>query len=604
MKHWMLGMMITLGLGISVLAKEPEQPVDWPAFLAQNDLVWTNGIPDTWGECAFIANGLTGASIYRLPGEEWVLRWELGRTDVAAEYVLPKVDWTMPRVPIGNVLLKPRGDVKKATMRMDIWNAEARGTIETSKGVIRWRSFIERETNVLVIDLQATGGERGVVPEMKEQWGISPRIIDSHTPISEIDPDLLPPKPYRKKMGDTTVVVQPLLKTGAHATAFKAVRGRQGSTRFLLSIGKFYEANVSREKSIEKAKDEAVGALRKAQAENAKNLTKRHRAWWHNYLKQAWINLPNDPQWEQFYWLQIYKFGAASRADYPIVMDNVGPWFTQVGWPGTWWNMNVETAYQLQFSGNRMEVGRVLVNTLDHFFKTGRLNSRKIPDAICLTRSTGYNMLNAPGSTYELGNMAWTLHSYWKYWRYSMDNQVGRNLFPMLKANINYYLGVMERDDQGRIHLPPSVSPEYSNDRFKDTNYSLQTFDWLLRTALDFNQRFHFDDPAAKTWQDALDHLRRFPALPAPHHQPRHGRRCRRDIQEIGRPLVEHAPVFAGLFLHRRRVHVCHPRRRRYRPGKTRSDAREQLPLWPAPSPQQNGRNVEHHVSRRGRPRD
>jgi hypothetical protein len=120
-------------------------------------------------------------------------------------------------------------------------------------------------------------------------------------------------------------------------------------------------------------------------------------------------------------------------------------------------------------------------------------------------------MSDSYGSTYELGNMAWTLHSYWKYWRYSMDEQVGRNLFPMLKANINYYLGVMERDDQGRIHLPPYISPEYSNDRYKDTNYSLQTFDWLLRTALDFNQRFQFNDPAAKTWQETLDHLRQFP---------------------------------------------------------------------------------------------
>ena len=175
--------------------------VDWESFLQKNDLVWDEGIGDTWGDSAFIANGLTGASIYGLPGDEWTLRWELGRTDVAAEYSIPKVDWSIPRVPIGNVLLKPSGMVQQSDMRLDLWNAEARGSITTDKGAIAWRSFIERESNVVVIETKSTDQEKELALSLAEQWAISGRISHTNTDPLSLDPKHLPPKPYREQVG-------------------------------------------------------------------------------------------------------------------------------------------------------------------------------------------------------------------------------------------------------------------------------------------------------------------------------------------------------------------------------------------------------------------
>ncbi|VGO15381.1 hypothetical protein PDESU_03964 [Pontiella desulfatans] len=507
--------------------KDPRSPdIKWPLFMAEQDLVWEDGVGDTWGDSAFIANGLTGASIYRKPGDDWVLQWELGRTDVAAEFHIPNIDWSIPRVPIGSILLDPIGTVKKASMRLDIWNAEARGRIDSDEGRIYWRSFIERESNVVVVEMRGTGGEKGLPLGLAEKWSISPRIMTTGTDPATLPLEQLPPRPYREQRGDLTVVVQSLTEHGAHATAFVNIPGKKGRNTFLLSVGKAYAPEKPQADNIEMAVAEAVSAIQGARADGVEALSKRHREWWHRYMQQAFVEVDGDDFWEQFYWLQIYKFGGASRADLPILTDNMGPWFTQCGWPGTWWNLNIQLSYFPAFSGNRLDVGRSMITAIDHFDQLGRFNSAVNPDAITWTRTSTYNLIRREGGdTYELGNLTWALHNYWRYWKYSMDETVGRNLFALLRKNINYYFDVMSEDTDGTIHLPPMVSPEYN---FKDepeergwamerpglladTNYSLQLFDWGLGTLFELNERFGMNDPMVGTWADAKKRLRPFP---------------------------------------------------------------------------------------------
>ncbi len=507
--------------------KDPQKPdIKWPLFMAAQDLVWEDGVGDTWGDAAFIANGLTGASIYRKPGDEWMLQWELGRTDVAAEFHIPSIDWSIPRVPIGSILLDPSGKVKKANMRLDIWNAEARGRIDSDKGRIYWRSFVEREANVIVVESRATGGEKGLALGVAEQWSISPRIITTQTDPATLPADQLPPKPYREQRGDLTVVIQPLTKHGAHATAFVNIPGKKGRNTFLLAVGKAYEPTKSQEDNIALAVKEAVDAVERARTEGIPALSKRHREWWHNYMQQSFVEVEGDDFWEQFYWLQIYKFGGAARSELPIMIDNMGPWFTQCGWPGTWWNLNIQLSNLPSFTANQLEQGSYFTHMIDHYDAKGTFNSANNPDAITWPRTSTYNMIRREGGdTYELGNLTWALQHYWRFWKYSMDESIGRKLFALLKKNMNYYFDVMNEDADGTIHLPPMVSPEYNfrtepEERgyqmqrpglLADTNYSLQLFAWGLDALLDLNERFGLNDPMAVKWADAKKRLRPFP---------------------------------------------------------------------------------------------
>ncbi len=484
--------------------------VDWAAFLADCDLDWAAGVGTRWGESAFIADGQTGASIYGMADDPDVLRWELGRTDVAAHFRLPP-DWCDPRLPIGNVVLRACGPVTGSSMRLRLWDAEATGEIRTATGVLRWRSLVERETGVLVVQLDERDVGETAEIGFEPEWSVSAMAVSRGVDFEALPEGQRPPRPYREDAGDVAVVVQPLTVHGAHASAWCVESAGPGCRVLYLAVRPRYRPEGSREQDCRDARADAVSAVRAARAEGVETLLARHRRWWHDYLSQAWVSLPQDPTWEKFYWIQIYKFGCASRADVPIITDNLGPWYTACQWAGTWWNLNVQLSYYPAFSANRLDVGRSLVTAMDHYFETGSMRVPGNPEAITMDRTSSYD--GCGGETYEIGNLTWCLHNYWRFWKYSQDEAVGRQLARLLKADVNYYLDVLiERD--GRLHVPTSASPEYPGGPWEDTGYSLQLLRWALGTLLDFDTRFGLQDPLVPRWRDTLQRLADVPVGP------------------------------------------------------------------------------------------
>ena len=94
----------------------PDVPADvWPEFMQRHDLLWTV-LPGDWTESALLGNGLHGTSIF---GDvDGGLRWDVGRHDV--------VDYRS-RIAIGLFAMPPAGPADAFRMRLDLWNAEARG---------------------------------------------------------------------------------------------------------------------------------------------------------------------------------------------------------------------------------------------------------------------------------------------------------------------------------------------------------------------------------------------------------------------------------------------------------------------------------------------
>ena len=68
----------------------PATRIDWPAFLARHDLIWSRQ-PRRWGESAFIGNGTLGATVFT---EGDTLGWTINRTDVVHdESRFPQAWW-------------------------------------------------------------------------------------------------------------------------------------------------------------------------------------------------------------------------------------------------------------------------------------------------------------------------------------------------------------------------------------------------------------------------------------------------------------------------------------------------------------------------------
>lgn len=481
--------------------------VDWPAFMAQNDLVWENGISPEFYDGAFIGDGMQGAMILRDEENGDAVRMLLGHYNAIAHSTIPKWEYCNSRVFAGNIMIVPAGGEVKHTMRLDLWNATARGTITTNSGTIAWQAINERKHRVFVVKTKAAGGEKETVPTIREEWGISPRFL-AENKDPQTYPDFLPPKPEKRSEGAIQLVVQKLRKKGAHAVASQLLTGKDGEATLFVAIGTSHENDTT--KAADAAIADAVSRVKAAVAEGDAPIEVRHSKWWNDHLSQRFLDLPDDPEWRKFWWRQVYKFACASAEDTGLVIDTQGPWVWKSGWAAVWWNLNVQLSYYPMFAANQFDVGKSLIDGLDRIYASGALrkNAGQSP-GICLGRSAPQDGLAGWGDEY--GNLPWALQCYWRYWQHTGDDAAAKRLFPMLADSAAFLISKLEEGPDEKLHLKPSRSPEYTEELHPDANYGLMSADWNLRTLLAMNQQFGFNDPRAKEWQATLDKIVPFP---------------------------------------------------------------------------------------------
>ena len=509
-------------LTLIALQTPPATRVDWPTFLARQDLVW-HRLPAGWGESAFIGNGRLGATIDVRDG---ALGWTINRTDVVHD---------QSRYPIGRVILKTAGAVQGGTARLTLWDAEASGTVTTDRGEVRWRSFTASRPSVIVIVLEGTGGESGVALDWVPVEARPPRKVYRKDPFA---PEDLHPPPVVTRASAEITSVQSFIGGGAHAESIRgssppvplsvpergdsenalsspspAGRGgqgvRTGPRAFYISIG--YGTSGA------EAEGEARRATGDAARQGLARLEAEHRKWWHAYYPASFVTFP-DARLEAYYWIQIYKLGSAMRGDGPI-LDLNGPWFNATPWPGIWWNLNIQLTYSPLFRANRLDLAESLFRNLDRHKQAliDNVPERLRADAAAIGRSSGPDLVRPvdlataqSDAAHEMGDLPWTMYYYWLDYRYQMDDRILRErVYPLLKRAIGNYLAYVERGDDGRWHLPPTESPELAT--VPDANYDLALLTWGLETLIASAEYLRLDDPLLDRWRDVLASLTPFP---------------------------------------------------------------------------------------------
>jgi hypothetical protein len=469
--------------------------VDWPAFIARHDMVW-DGLPENFDYGAFLGNGMLGATIYQEGDNR--LRFEMGRADVTEH----RRDNS--RLPIGGLVLTTAGKIKSATMRLDLWNAEVRGTVLTDNGALDFRAFIHTEKMVLIIDVKAVDGETAAA----FAWNAA-KCTDRGREVTYKDP----PHPAARNAteGEVSVCIQGRSSGGEFATAY-AESNIPGIRRLYLSIADTFPGNT--------ASAESVAQVRQSMAADFDSLLKSHREWWNAFYPRNFVSIP-DARLESFYWIQWYKLACASRPD-SVPVDLLGPWFRKTGWPRIWWNLNIETLYLPVYTGNRLELGESFVNFIDkkrdNFFRNGK-EIWKFDDCATVPHTTNYEGLRgdgdcAPDAFINPGDFTWALHNYYLHYRYTMDHsmitdQKKHAFYPLLKGSVNLYLRILKKGEDGKLHLPVLMSPEYGN--AADNNYNLGLLRWGCQTLMDLNHRYQLNDPMVPTWEQTMKDLVAYP---------------------------------------------------------------------------------------------
>ncbi|MDF7822733.1 hypothetical protein P4B35_01805 [Pontiellaceae bacterium B12227] len=516
----MIKQIIKTMIGVVALAVLPAAAeIDLEQTLKPRNLIWENkDFSDDWENVGFIGDGQQGASILLDNVNSNDLRFLLSRYDIV-DYP-EKGYW--PRVFAGNVIISPKGTVTDRTMEQDLYTGVISGTLTTDKGSVEWKAFAERGHNVMLVGVRGQGGEAGAKPVFRAERPVDTRhYFKKHKKYEKNGWNKIPFAPEAKPMRNedgVQVLEQPMNNRGGFGVAFQGLETSNDWNWILVALSA--DPGEDQDAAIRRAADQSLVRIQTAAADGIEKLTASHVDWWKHYNEKSVLKIDEDPRWEKIYQIQLYKFGSASAENSPYLIDNQGLWPWHCGWAGTWWNLNVQLSYFPMCSANRLDAGRSMINGINRMYKDGTLHANAAHNdwpGITVGRSSDYRGRKDQGWSREFGNLAWVLNNYWKYWQYSGDDEIGRDLFPMLKDNIIFLTHFLEMKEDGKLHMQKSRSPEYENvtgdneAMREDSNYALMSLDWALRTAIEMNEELGFDDPASKDWKKTLADLTPLP---------------------------------------------------------------------------------------------
>ena len=506
--------------------------------MSQQDMTWTR-LPQTWYEAPFMGNGSMGSYICKEPGKN-AIRVDVGNSMVHDHRTDDASIYGRGRLLIGYFLLHPVGEIKSGDLRLDLWNAETTGCIRTTRGEIKLRACVTSESPYILVEAEATAGEKEFT------WKFYPENTDSPRQLNAIRKGnknhlkkdyVSNPAPQLSARNGLSLCWQPLLAGGGTATAWKEIRKENTSTLIVSNAHSFPGTE---------ALQKAETALASLQEADLPVLRKVHREWWHNYYPQSFVSLP-DKKMENFYWAQMYKLASATRTGGGL-LDNSGPWQVLTPWPNAWWNLNVQLSYWSVYPSNRLELGMPLVdaigNNLDNLINNVPEPYRK--DAAALPVATDFTLtgatVNVPGTEKkaQVGNLTWICHNLWLQYRFSMDESILRNtLYPTLRRAVNFYLPFLTEDKSGKLHLKRTYSPEYGT--AEDCNYDIALLRWGCNTLLEASRILSVDDELIPRWKQVAEHLTDYPQ------DERHDDRQGCTFQPLAPPLLASADVLSAL---------------------------------------------------------
>jgi len=496
-----------------------EGKIDWPAFMARHDMLWER-LPNTWKESPHFGNAMVGSMLYRADD---AICLQIFRADVH-DHRDDTWGWTAysrPRLQIGHFLLQPVGKLTGCKWRKDLWNAELTGTIATDRGKIRIRHFTHAVDMAIVTELTPTAGEKGCswtwhpaearttrpgYPTQESEIAAFAKNYGSHY-AGTLKVFKANPAGRLEKDGRSSVWIQDLLAGGQYATAWsEQVRG--DTRTHIASIANSYPEST--------AARTAASDVNRFLALDRSGWEQLHRDWWHTYYPRSFVTIP-DKGLESLYWQTIYRFGCTSRTGRCFV-DTPGIWSQGKSWPYFTTDWNIQSAHWSVYAANRLEQGQALVDRLhdrrEELIEAVRpVDWRE--DSAYLPLAVACDMIGNREQDmryYHLvGNLPWALNNCWSQYRYSMDDAMLREkIHPLLRRAINLYLHMVEKGADGKLHLPPTYSPETGV--YKDANFDLALFKWGCLALLKTSNRLGIDDPLVPRWKEVVRNLTDFPA--------------------------------------------------------------------------------------------
>ncbi|GMW02085.1 MAG: hypothetical protein AMXMBFR84_32210 [Candidatus Hydrogenedentota bacterium] len=273
--------------------------------------------------------------------------------------------------------------------------------------------------------------------------------------------------------------------------------------------------------------------IARTRAESALNTTSAlvssHAAWWSAYWNQSRVNIPNKVIERQYY-LDMYKFGAASRRGSPPITLQ-GPWTADDGklppWKGDYHHdLNTQLSYWPCYAGNHLEEGLAYLDWLWATRETCRAWTQRFFGMPGINVPMTADLENKPMGGWRQYTMsattgAWLAHHFYLHWQFSADAVFLRErAYPYLH-DVSVFLEAVtaKRDASGKRSLALSSSPEIHDNKpnawFSSiTNYDLALIRWCLLATAELADAVGKGDEATH-WRQVCAELPAFAVDPA-----------------------------------------------------------------------------------------
>ena len=459
-------------------------------------------LPTHYFEGPYIGNGNIGAVIWK--DENGSLLFESSRTDYYDHRndTLPLLYRTC-RLKAGNFTLSIDGTAIDGEMELDLYDAVVKGTLTTPSSTANVRIFNCDDRDVFVIELEKVKGNCDFNLSYNPYPCESPRI--DHMPHEGY---MAYPPATHESMDGINYCVQELPEdekyenVGKGEAEFVAAWTREDDknfVRFYVTMRYTYPGKGAKEI----AKNELCDAVK----EGVNKLFENHLCFWYDFWKDCLdISLP-DSRMQNYYYLQTYRFAAATRKNGPV-LDLLGPWYCPTTWPGIWWNMNEQITYShISFANHPEYVNPVIDMLYDGRENLAANNEMDIPDAYCLGRASGPDLLESASMQKEYGNLAYMLYYLYESNRTVMDDKVlGEKLLPLMIGAFKFLKAKTFTGNDGKLHFEESASPEFTSG-VEDASYTISAAKWLARTIIEVHERLGIKDEICKICKEFLNNV-------------------------------------------------------------------------------------------------
>ena len=505
-------------------------PLDIEALLQQHDMIY-EAAPLEWEQGLLLGNGNLGAVIwgdgaptnftlnrmdawdqrdsldFGADGNYQTLRKLLdqGQVEEAAGLYNTRQEIPYPtNVCVGGMRLEFGSQPTAFQGRLNLLDATAAGTIFLPHGQARFSSFIHAQKNLLVLEVDLEGDATfKYTPEVDCQLFYSSQVQVPENHAETFQAWGYPPAETGSE-GILSWHVQQIPNSGAYCVMW-ALQEDPSQRRFTLLLSVELCADGDPLAAARNRMDEALES-------GSQTLHAQHCSWWQDYWNKSALTIP-DSRLENLYYVEMYKLACNTIGQTPVTTQGV--WVT--GGPDYHLNLNLQQSYWPIYTSNHLELGNSLYDVFFEMLPRFQKFCRDFYgwDGAMALGSIAPNGAAVPCTfqwSFWTGSGPWVAHHFWLHYLYSTDEVFLRDkAYPFMREFMKFFVGYLEKGEDGLYHLPWDSSPEFEYLMGWDVTCSLALVRFLGESLLKSQDILGLSDPDVPKWEEILEHLTPYP---------------------------------------------------------------------------------------------